>query len=48
MFYVFTVFNADKLSEIEHNQLIKEFDDIYNPQLLKQKKLIDKININCM
>ena len=46
--FVYTDFEHKQLSKIKYNELIQQFNGIYNLELLKEQKLIDKTSINCM
>ena len=48
IYFVFTDFDDDKLSKIEYDEVITEFNHVYNSELLKAVKAIDKNAINCM
>ena len=41
-------FEHDELSKSEYNELMEQFNNIYNSELLKEQKLIDETSINCM
>ena len=41
-------FNHNKLSKTQHNELNEEFNNMYNGEILKERRLIDKNNLNCM
>ena len=45
---MYTDFKHNELSQTEYDQLNKEYNDMYNGQLFKQKIFIDKNNLNCM
>ena len=46
MFYIDFINN--KLSETEYTELTKDFGNMYNKELLKVRRIIDKHNLNCM
>ena len=48
LLYLYPDFKENKLSATQHDELNKDFDDIYDDELLKQKISIDKNNLNCM
>ena len=48
MYIIETDFENEKLSEFQYDELNKEFNHMYNAELVKNKKIIDKTNLNCM
>ena len=45
---VCTDFENGKLSRSEYEDLMKQFNDMYNKEVLKERALIDSKNMICM